>query len=80
MATKPKQFRYPAINLLATFTAGTCDQQMADRLGISRSCIVTWRTRHTTIREYEADRYAIRLGLHPVEVWNSWIDDALSRV
>jgi hypothetical protein len=25
MATQPKQFRYPAINLLATFTAGTTD-------------------------------------------------------
>jgi len=80
MATKPRQFRYPAINLLATFTAGTCDQDMADRLGISRSCVVSWRTGFQTIREYEADRYAIRLGYHPSEIWTNWIDDALSIV
>ena len=78
MATQPKQHRYPAINLLATFTAGTNDQEMADMLGISRSCVVRWRTGFQTIREYEADRYAIRLGFHPAEIWTNWLDDALS--
>lgn len=78
MATKPKQHRYPAINLLATFTAGTNDQEMADMLGISRSCVVRWRTGFHTIREYEADRYAIHLGFHPAEIWYNWLDDAMS--
>jgi hypothetical protein len=78
MATQPKQHRYPAINLLATFTAGTNDQEMADMLGISRSCVVRWRTGYAVIREYQADAYAIRLGFHPAELWTNWLDDAMS--
>ena len=78
MATQPKQHRYPAINLLATFTAGTNDQEMADMLGISRSCVVRWRTGYAVIREYQADAYAIRLGFHPAEIWHNWLDDAPS--
>ena len=79
MATQPKQFRYPAINLLATFTAGTADQDVADLLGVARSSVVQWRTQNKTFGEYKADRYAIKLGFHPAQIWTSWIDDALTR-
>ena len=78
MATKLKQFRYPAINLLATFTAGTNDQEMADMLGISRSCVVSWRIVGKTLYEYQADTYAVKLGFHPAEIWHNWLDDAMS--
>ena len=78
MATQPKQHRYPAINLLNTFTPGTNAQEMADMLGIGRSSVVRWRTGFHTIREYEADRYAIKLGFHPAEIWHNWLDDAMS--
>ncbi len=78
MATQPKQHRYPAINLLNTFTPGTNAQEMADMLGISRSCVVRWRTGFQTICEYQADTYAVKLGFHPAEIWHNWLDDAMS--
>ncbi|CAB4173423.1 hypothetical protein UFOVP943_5 [uncultured Caudovirales phage] len=78
MATQPKQHKYAAVNLLNTFTAGTNEQEMADMLGISRSCVVRWRTINKTLYEYQADMYAIRLGFHPAEIWHNWLDDAMS--
>lgn len=78
MAKDRRQSRYLAANLLNTFTPGTNDTDMASMLGISRSCVVRWRTGFQTIREYQADTYAIRLGFHPAEIWTNWLDDALS--
>ena len=78
MATQPKQNKYPAINLLNTFTPGTNDQEMANMLGISRSCVIRWRTFGKTLYEYQDDNYAIKLGFHPAEIWDNWLDDALT--
>ena len=75
MAKDRRQSRYLAANLLNTFTPGTNDTDMASMLGVSRSCVVQWRTRRTEICEYRADKYAIKLGFHPFEVWNNWLDE-----
>ena len=75
MARERKQLKYPAVNLLNTFSLDTKDTDMANMLGISRSCVVQWRKRKTEICEYKADKYAIKLGFHPFEVWNTWLDE-----
>jgi len=75
---RTRQFKYPAAKLLDTFSPDTNDIEMAEMLGVSRSCVVRWRTRHSELGEYRADYYAIKLGLHPFEVWHNWLDDAMS--
>jgi hypothetical protein len=52
---------------------------MAEILGVSRSCVVRWRTRQSEINEFQADKFAIKLGMHPFEVWHNWLDDAMSQ-
>ena len=73
-----KRLKYPAANLLNTFSPDTNDIDMASMLGVSRSCVVRWRTRQSEFGEYQADEYAIKLGMHPFEVWHNWLDDAMS--
>lgn len=38
------------------------------------------RARRDGLTDVAADRWAIRLGLHPAEVWPDWIDAALRYV
>lgn len=77
-----KNNRYlPVAPLLAMFPPGTRDQLIADTFGIARSSVTRWRNQpNIVINEYDADRYAIRLSLHPIEIWDNWLqlDDIAS--
>ena len=73
-----KRLKYPAVKLLKTFSPDTNDIDMAEMLGVSRSCVVRWRLRQSEINEFQADKFAIKLGMHPFEVWHNWLDDATS--
>jgi len=64
----------PVQPLLKFFPPGTSDGMIADTFGIARTSIVRWRNQpNICINEYDADRYAITLGLHPIEIWDNWL-------
>lgn len=62
----------PASNLIDRFPPEMTDQAIAQILGCGRAKVRLMRQPHYTIRWFDADRYAIRLGAHPVEIWG-WL-------
>ena len=67
--TKP---RYHTIELIPLLPENR--KRAAELLGVSRETINRWHNPKTTISEHQADRYAIRLGLHPGNIWPNWFD------
>lgn len=62
----------PAANLIERFPTEMTDLAIAEILGCGRSKVRQMRQPHNTIRWFDADRYAIRLGVHPIEIWG-WL-------
>lgn len=62
----------PADKLLARFPADLTDTLIAEILGVTRGRIQQLRRPAATLRWLDADRYAIRLGVHPAEIWG-WL-------
>jgi hypothetical protein len=58
--------------LLALFPGAT-DGEIADRTGVSRHTVLRWRHGTTALYPATADRIAVRLGLHPANLWgDAW--------
>lgn len=53
----------------------TAIHELATRSGISRKSFQ--RYERNGMDAFQADRVAIRLGFHPVEIWPTWFDDGL---
>ena len=70
---KHPQPKYPAHQLLQHHTT-TSARQLAQLFHVHISTIQRWRNPHTTLNQWEADNYAIKLGKHPSEIWNNWFD------
>jgi hypothetical protein len=68
------QPRYPAHQLIKLFPANTWAAQIAETFNVNRSTIGRWNKPETTLTQWEADRYAIKLGKHPSEIWADWFD------
>jgi hypothetical protein len=71
-----KQGRYldprPLLNL---FPGEGFDGIIASLCGVARTTVVRWRRNpNALIWEYDADRYAIAMGMHPSEIWLDWFD------
>lgn len=64
--------RYPLAALVAA--SGLTESALARRVGLSGSTLKAARERGLV--ERAADRYAVRAGLHPAQVWDYWIDGA----
>lgn len=45
---------------------------LSDRLHVDRHTVYRWQREGLSV--YQADRVAIRLGLHPVLIWPQWLD------
>lgn len=45
--------------------------ERADRLGMPRATYYRWIGK-PSIGPFEADKIAIRLGVHPVDIWPAW--------
>jgi plasmid maintenance system antidote protein VapI len=45
---------------------------IAQALDMKRSTVYKWFQNDTMITQWAADRYAIKLGMHPSEVWLDW--------
>lgn len=50
------------------------DGELAVMLGVERRTIQRWRHQGVTLTLWDADRFAIHLGTHPLLVWPEWID------
>jgi hypothetical protein len=70
--------RYPAINIINKHPQHT-QTQLAELLDISTASIVRWKTTNCTLTEWECDKYAIKLGLHPGNIWPNWFDIPLTQ-
>jgi transposase-like protein len=71
---RPPQPKYPAHQLIQLFPADTWASQIAQSFDVSPETIRRWRNPRTTLTQWEADRYAIKLGKHPSEIWVNWFD------
>jgi hypothetical protein len=76
MPRKRRQARlkYHARPLIEQFHPHTSARQLAQLFQVHPGTIQRWRNPHTTLTQWEADRYAIRLGKHPSEIWADWFD------
>lgn len=64
--------KYLATEIIKTFGPAANHTNIAEILDIGRSTIYKWVDRQIRFNVYEADRYAIKLGLHPCEIWDDW--------
>jgi len=71
---RPPQPKYQAHQLIKLFPANTWASQIAQSFDVSPETIRRWRNPNTTFSSWEADRYAIKLGKHPSEIWADWFD------
>ena len=72
--TAPKYLRYPVKPLLHVF-GDLSNREVSRRTGIHYTTIQRWRADpEILITEWEADRYAVKLGKHPSEFWPTWFD------
>jgi hypothetical protein len=69
-----KQRQFPATALLRMFHPETEDVTIAETLGIHPQIVRKWRYKDTHINQWFADKYAIRMGLHPSAVWYDWFE------
>ena len=73
MTNKRRQVRFfPAANICDAFNKGTQISVMASALDTDRGTVYQWIQSNTQISEWAADRYAVKLGLHPSEIWDDW--------
>lgn len=68
-------YRFPATKLLELFDEKTWASSIGEILGVGRSAIQTWRQGKTYFDQWSADRYAIRLGMHPAQIWPEWFEE-----
>lgn len=48
---------------------------VADRLGVSERRVQRWRRGVMQLNRWDADRFAVHLGLHPAQIWPEWLED-----
>lgn len=65
---------FPATALLSQFEEGAFASSIAGRLGTTRTRVQEWRKGNTRFDPYQADKFAIKLGKHPSEIWTDWFD------
>lgn len=67
--------RYSSDNLLQLVPAEFDDKRTALMLNVNRITVGKWRKKPQMLSEWYADELAISLGMHPVEIWDNWLDD-----
>ena len=65
--------RYAIGPLIAPY-ANLTARQLGDIFGVNRATITRWRNPKATFNQWDADRYAVKLGKHPGEIWPDWFD------
>ncbi|CAB4144156.1 hypothetical protein UFOVP1296_71 [uncultured Caudovirales phage] len=73
---EPYRKYLPVADLMRYFTPDMNDAIIAHALGTSRNRVRDFRKPNFHLTWLEADRYAIRIGLHPFFVWGDlWIEE-----
>ena len=73
---KPRRFpktRYSTDMLIARFPHLT-PTVLAARLDVDKGAVQQWFGKTHWLDQWQADRYATRLGLHPAQVWADWFE------
>jgi hypothetical protein len=63
---------FPAKELARKFDPETSVIAIAQALDTKRSTVYKWFQNDTMLTQWAADRYAVKLGMHPSEVWADW--------
>ena len=63
---------FPARELAKKFDPETSVIAIAQALNTKRSTVYKWFQNDTMLTQCAADRYAVKLGMHPSEVWTDW--------
>lgn len=63
--------------LLAKFPPHATADVIAEVLGVRPATIERWRCSVCNLEFQRADEMAIRIGLHPCEIWDNWFEEAL---
>jgi hypothetical protein len=70
-----KFFCYPAKKLIELWPPNTTASLLAEVFGVTRTTIVRWRNNEdAALTIWQADKYAIKIGMHPQEIWTDWYD------
>jgi len=69
-ALKTKQF--PAKEIMSMFSPDTSTQRIAEMVGADWHTVMKWKAGDIHINQWFADKYAVRIGLHPSAIWNDW--------
>lgn len=76
MANQKCRFMFDPCILLRRFGPEMDTVALAERLGTDRTAVYRWLGGGIHWDPWQADRYAIRLGMHPAEVWGQqWWDE-----
>lgn len=66
----------PAAPLLRMFGPDADYTTVCQALDVSRSCYTRWRRPGARISFVDADKYACKLGVHPMYIWGlTWIEE-----
>jgi hypothetical protein len=63
---------FPAVELLRMFDKNASLQSIAEAVGADFHTVYKWKNHGIQINQWYADKYAIRLGLHPSAIWVDW--------
>lgn len=73
-----KQFVFSTRALLAKFPSHATAEIIGEVLGVKTSTIERWRWSICNLDYQRADEMAVRIGLHPCEIWQNWFEEALN--
>ncbi len=60
--------------MIEQWPPNTSAKLIAEVLGVSRITISQWRNKNRGLSIWQADKYAIKLGMHPQQIWTDWYD------
>ena len=70
-----KFFCYPAKKLVELWPPNTTASLLAEVFGVTRTTIQRWKNdKEAALTIWQADKYAIKIGMHPQEIWTDWYD------
>jgi hypothetical protein len=70
-----KFFCYPARKLVELWPPNTTASLLAEVFGVTRTTIQRWKYDiDAALTIWQADKYAIKIGMHPQEIWTDWYD------
>ena len=70
-----REFRtkhFPAREIIRMFSPETSTQRIAEAVGADWHTVTKWKSADIRINQWFADKYAVRIGVHPSAIWDDW--------